>query len=343
MSLKVTICIKICRALSSASIKGAPRDIREVVRDRLITVCCLLRDLLDKGKSDHGLQEVDWAAFRNSASYERHLNLLGEIQRSDLKRLSEKEKLAVFLNLYHLILIHAYASGGNHVSKMSDKERQLFFHNSCFIVGYTVFSLDDIFHGIFRSNTRGGGWFSKQQIDEKLDSEKCALVLKSINPLVHLCVSHLTVGTAKLRIFSVENIEEQMRDCAVEFLERQVEIDLASRTLLLPHCFMEFKTDFGKTAADNLHFLRQYLSGQKLMDFDELCSRGTPNFKFLPKNFGACSVACPCGVTVLPGFLWVQPPELDHWERKRNERFNWTLERRREWKKQHPDRFQVVL
>ena len=167
----------------------------------------------------------------------------------------------------------------------------MFFHNSCFVVGYTVFSLDDIFHGIFRANTRGGGWFSKQQIDEKLDPDKSALVLKSLNPLCHMCVSHLTHGTAKMHIYSVEHIEEQMKDCAMELLDRQVEIDLPSKTVLLPQCFMEFKTDFGKTSADSLQFIKQYLRGQKLADFVEVCSRGTPNFKFLPKNYGACSDA----------------------------------------------------
>jgi hypothetical protein len=130
--LRVLIMVKVCRALSHASIKGQPRDVRAVTYDRLMFVLHLLNSWV---VTKQGKQTVDWAGLRNCSQFCKHLELLAEVQRCDLKVLSKNDRKAVLLNFYHLIVIHGCAAHEKHIGDMKEKDKKSFFANTSLIIG----------------------------------------------------------------------------------------------------------------------------------------------------------------------------------------------------------------
>ena len=110
------------RALSSASIKGVPRDISGVCEDRLKFVLRLVNSFVRTTPGSVRLQtgsthEVDWKSLGNSAEYKRHIKLFAEVERADLGDLSEDAKLACMLNIWHIMVIHGFVVKQQHLCR----------------------------------------------------------------------------------------------------------------------------------------------------------------------------------------------------------------------------------
>lgn len=81
----------------------------------------------------------------------RYLKLVEDLQRVNMKSLSDEAKLSFFLNLYNAMAIHAVIRIG-HPGGMID--RRSFFSDFLYVVGGYPFSLSIIRNGILRNNQR---------------------------------------------------------------------------------------------------------------------------------------------------------------------------------------------
>lgn len=73
-----------------------------------------------------------------------------DLQRVDLLELSEKEKLAYFLNLYNAMVIHAVIRVGCEEGLVTRRS----FSDFHYLIGGHAYSLSTIKNGIIRSNRR---------------------------------------------------------------------------------------------------------------------------------------------------------------------------------------------
>lgn len=75
-----------------------------------------------------------------------------DLQRVDFGGLSREEKLALFLNIYNALVIHAIAELRRNPSGALD--RRSFFGDVQYVIGGQVFSLSAIENGLLRANRR---------------------------------------------------------------------------------------------------------------------------------------------------------------------------------------------
>lgn len=113
VSVRVLVIIKVLRAMAAPSIKGLPRDLTAVSQDRLRFVLRLVstfaRTTAGSVRQTTGSShEVDWKALGNSTEYKRHMRLFAEVQRAgaDVLKLTEETKIAFFINIWHILIIH---------------------------------------------------------------------------------------------------------------------------------------------------------------------------------------------------------------------------------------------
>ncbi|KAJ6903353.1 hypothetical protein NC651_020755 [Populus alba x Populus x berolinensis] len=173
-------------------------------------------------------RHVDYAGISKSEEFRRYVNLVQDLHRVDLLKLSQDEKLAFFLNLHNAMIIHAVIRVGCPEGAI---ERRSFSSNFQYIVGGSSFSLNTITNGILRSNRRSPYSLVKPfgTGDKRLE-----VALPKVNPLIHfgLCIG--TRSSPTVRFFTSQGIEAELRSAAREFFQRSgMEVDLEKRTVYL--------------------------------------------------------------------------------------------------------------
>ena len=83
--------------------------------------------------------------------FKTYLRLSAELQRIQMVGMSREQTLAMFINLYNALVIHAYIQIGPPTSAW---KRRKFFHKAAYKIGGHTFSLNDIEHGILRGNRK---------------------------------------------------------------------------------------------------------------------------------------------------------------------------------------------
>lgn len=81
----------------------------------------------------------------------RYLRTVEELQRVDLQDISREEKLAFFINLYNMMVIHGILVWGYPVGAL---ERRKLLGEFKYVVGGCTYSLSVIANGILRANQR---------------------------------------------------------------------------------------------------------------------------------------------------------------------------------------------
>ena len=268
---------------------------------------------------DESTHEVNWGQLRESSQYCTHLKLLSECHRAHIGDLSDDDKLALFLNMYHLVLIHGFANAGCSLKDMRKDVQAAFFDNTAIVVGFIQFSLKDIHMGILRANQPkpGGGFFgTTTHFSETLYPDKIALSRPSLDPIVHCCLSNLTSQSPRIVVYEGSRVHEQMREVATAFIRKQVTFTNAGLTL--PNVFKEFSKDFGKTEAEKIAFVKNMMDDNSQQQLGSLLNRKGE-----------------CGVTYLPkvkSFAWQHLPEVKQWDQQQEKRFEWTEAKQKAWR-----------
>ncbi|KAI4357098.1 hypothetical protein L6164_001067 [Bauhinia variegata] len=202
-------------------------------------------------------QHVDYAAISKSEEFRRYVNMTQDLQRVNLIELSENEKLAFFINLYNAMVIHAIIRIGCPEGVI---DRRSFYSNFMYVVGGDPYSLNNIKNGILRSNRRSP--YSLMKPFAAGDRRLEVAVIK-VNPLIHFGLCNGTKSSPKVRLFSFQGVEDELRCAAREFFENGgVEIDLEKRTVYLTRMIKWFNGDFGQER-EILKWLINYVDANK--------------------------------------------------------------------------------
>ena len=328
MFLKVLLTVKVILALRRPSIKGVPRDMRLVFIDRLNAVLGILQDSIQKTS---GSKQLDWKQARESPQYSIFLNLLGEAQRAQFTNLNSDDRLAAFLNLYHIVTIHGFAAHSEHMGAWKKDKQQQFFDSTTFVVGFMQWSLNDIFHGILRGNQPkpgGGLWGNHAQIDPKLYPEKLEAAVWSeerpFDPVIHFVVSHLSISCPTVTVFQGSSVHEQMKSVARMHLQQHVRVDVKRKLIHLPMPFKEFAKDFGGKPVELIAWVRGYLKEEEQAKLDSICKNGVCAITYEHRDWS---------------FEWRSLPQVGLHRKQQDIRFRWTEEKRTAWVNRNPHQF----
>ncbi|KAG7032612.1 hypothetical protein SDJN02_06662, partial [Cucurbita argyrosperma subsp. argyrosperma] len=220
--------------------------------------------------ASNNLQHVDYLAVSNSEEFRRYINLTQELHRVNLKALSHNEKLAFFLNMYNAMVIHGLIRFGR-VEGVID--RKSFFSDFQYLVGGQPYSLIAIKNGILRGNRRPPYSFAKPFSS---GDKRAELAFGEVNPLIHFGLCSGTKSSPRVRFFSPQGVEAELRCAAREFFQAGgVEIDLDKRTVLLTGIIKWFGVDFGNEK-EILRWIMKFLDGNKAGLLTHLLGDGGP-------------------------------------------------------------------
>ncbi|CAM9450871.1 unnamed protein product, partial [Sphacelaria rigidula] len=215
-----------------------------------------------------------------------------------LEGLQHCEQLSLFLNLYHVMLLHAYFLLGPPGSPLRVAS---YFTTLCYEVGGDLISMAELEHCILRAKSSLPKQFLSKLIIPTTDYP---FALRQPEPRVSFA---LNCGSASavpcVAIYRPATVEEQIEDMSTYYLQSTTEVHVAKRTVTLPKIVSWYSDDFqgyvkddsarventsaaslpasSGTAAVSLLHLKQYLTGEKRRQVEELLSDGASvNIRF---------------------------------------------------------------
>jgi hypothetical protein len=166
---------------------------------------------------------------------------------------SVRERLALWLNAYNALMVHAIAA--RRVSG-SIRDREDFFSGPHYAIGGHALTLDEIEHGLLRCNRRKYMGFSPLL---GARDPRIAWGLPQVEPRLHFALYTACPSSPRLRAFHPETVRDQLRAATREHLEAAVTIDRDAASIELPAPFRWYTADFGDSAAEIVDFVAQHL------------------------------------------------------------------------------------
>eukprot|EP01018_Ginkgo_biloba_P009142 Gb_19671 [translate_table: standard] len=212
--------------------------------------------ILETYVSDDG-RHVDYRGISSSEEFRRYVIMVQDLQRVDILALTREERLALFLNIYNSMVIHATIQQGYPDGIM---ERRQFFNEFHYVIGGYPYSLSSIQNGIFRANKRPPYSLGKPF---KLGDKRLEVALPKENILSHFALCNGSKSSSALRFYSCEGVDAEMRSATREFFRGDgIIIDIEKGTVHLSKLLKWFSADFGQQN-EILNWVMDYLDAPK--------------------------------------------------------------------------------
>ncbi|XP_022726447.1 uncharacterized protein LOC111282574 [Durio zibethinus] len=237
----------------------------------------LMSAILEAHASDDRCH-VNYYAISKSEEFRRYLNLARDLQRINLQLLTPEERLAFFLNLYNAMVIHAVINIG-HPEGILD--RRAFFCDFQYVIGGYPYSLSNIENGILRNNRKSPYSLIRpfSNGDRRLQHAP-----SKVNPLIHFGLCNGTRSSPKVRFFTAQGVQGELRCAAREYFQSGgIEINLDKRTVYLTRIIKWFSEDFGQEK-DVLKWVMSFLDATRSGLLTHLLADGGPT-KIVYQNY----------------------------------------------------------
>jgi len=240
------------------------------------TLGCLFRQISSIIKSaTNGVGRINYDTARNNAEFKNFEEMVCKLQLIELDGMDEELKKTFFINVYNLMMTHAF------VRFLPKKINSNFLAHISYKIGDFVFSLDDIYHGILRSNSR----HPKTNTRMFLESDPRAVFsLRKKDPRVHFALDKSFNKHALEYLYHKETIEEELCLASKFFCESNERITISANKVILPKFMSTFLSDFttsGKTC-DLLLAISKYLTKERYALLNKMLEKGN---KTLPVHF----------------------------------------------------------
>jgi len=189
-----------------------------------------------------------------SEIYQDFLKLSHNLKTMDLMGLrSQEEKIAFWINLYNVIVIHGVIALG---IRDSVKEVWNFFRRVRYQIGRHFFTPEDIEHGILRGNRRPPYGLVRRfgRHDPRL-----AYTVEPMEPLIHFTLVCASSSCPFIDVYTPENLEQELTFAAETFINSGgAVLDRENRLISLSQVFKWYARDFGATQAERLRFIAPF-------------------------------------------------------------------------------------
>ncbi|KAK3222388.1 hypothetical protein Dsin_009413 [Dipteronia sinensis] len=213
---------------------------------------------------------VDYGNITRSEEFRRYVNLAQDLHRVNLHVLTADEKFAFFLNLHNAMVIHAIIRIGHPDGVM---DRKAFFSDFQYLVGGYAYSINTIKNGILRNNRRGPYSLVKPFAN---GDKRLQLTAEKVNPLIHFGLCNGTKSSPRVRFFTPQGVEAELRSAAREFFQNGgMDVNLEKRTVYLSRIIKWFNADFGQEK-QILKWMISYLDATKAGLLTHLMDDGGP-------------------------------------------------------------------
>ncbi|CAB3406672.1 unnamed protein product [Caenorhabditis bovis] len=236
-------------------------------------------DILDDDNRSIVYQNLQFNAnFNNYAQFARQLKYLDLTSSTS----SIDERLAFFVNIYNIMLIHMTLKCG---PPQSIWQRRKLVNSTYYQIGDHKYALHSVMNGILRGNRKGPGmlWKAFGKHDGRL-----VLALPQCEPLVHFAVITGSKTTPPLRVYSSKNIYRELRDNAKSTLlfgDKYLRVDIKKNVIHLGKTFKWYCEDFGGTKEKMIQWILEILDdddSDKKHNLERLYFTGDYSVEYIP-------------------------------------------------------------
>lgn len=182
----------------------------------------------------------DYQTCGQSKSYEHYLRVVTALRTFNPASLSSiEERTAFWLNLYNGLVIHSVI---HHEVCGSITLHDGFYTYNCYELQDHYYSLDDIEHGILRSNSPKFASFWRPL---KKKHPGYPHVLPKLDARIHAALFCATRSCPLLRIYDPEYLSYKLDETLSEYLLTYVYYHEGKQVLTLPKVFYWYRKDFG--------------------------------------------------------------------------------------------------
>ncbi|KAL6072943.1 DEP domain-containing protein [Balamuthia mandrillaris] len=195
-------------------------------------------------------QDEDWAKYK-SKSY--------ELQRVDISDLSDEQKLAFFINVYNVLVIHAHVELG---PPSNTWQRYSFFNRVGYRIGGRIFCLNDIENGILRANSKPP--YGRKKQFRKSDP-RLAFALKYKEPRIHFALVCGARSCPPVKTYRAKDINASLDAATFAFFaeDDQLSINEGKREVKLSRILQWYRVDFGRNDKEMLQWVARYAPSDK--------------------------------------------------------------------------------
>jgi len=220
-----------------------------------------LKKLMGKIESDCTDDEgyLDYVAAKEHPKYDIFEEAACELQGVNFKDMAEDEKLAFGINLYNLVIKHAFMKVGIPSGVFG---RALFFTSVGYNIGGDFLSFSDLENGVLRGNKKAPGKLSQPFSSSDRRSN---LALSNVDARIHFALNCGAKSCPPVKKFTSQAINEELRIVAQAFCEQDdnVGIDEANSVLSLSKILSWYRSDFATSTSELPGIIVTFLRGEK--------------------------------------------------------------------------------
>ncbi|CAK4694071.1 hypothetical protein AeMF1_019790 [Aphanomyces euteiches] len=198
------------------------------------------------------------AAVDSSARiFRQFLQAIAAFQTLDISKLTSKDRQVFFINIYNTMVLHGVIEIG---LPQTSEQYKSFEKEVAYRIGGMNFSLGDIRHGILRCNRKPPSAFWGRQFETS--DPRLAYCFHTRDPRALLALIEQTPpfpSAAEAPIVNPRQADTDLENFMHMFCQKQVAMDIPSKSLRLPKVLRVYMDDFGSSETELIQWLAQYL------------------------------------------------------------------------------------
>jgi len=230
------------------------------------------------------------SAGSNDTALTDFLDCAAALKDANARDLNDDERLAFFLNVYHVVIMHAFIVLG---PPKNGLEWLTYFNSFAYQCSDDIFSLTELEHNIIRAKMNFPSQFFSRFVMPK-SQFGFALTVPDVRINFALNSGSLSMPSAAVPIYQAATLNGQLDETVLKFARRAIFFNYGKKkdvSVTLPKICQWFAGDFGDSStSDILRMLQPYLDEQKQATLERLWSArkqafDVKNVKFLPFIF----------------------------------------------------------
>jgi len=211
----------------------------------------LVQNVLRKVLVPNLMDETDKASLNN------FLNAASELKSANLAGLSETEKSAFYINLYHVMVMHGFLVFGVPLSVFDFVNH---FGKVAYEVDDDIMSLKELEHNIIRANMTSPSKFVGRFV---LPKQVYKHVLRNGDFRMNFAINCGSLSNpSAIQVYTAEDLDSQLDEAAREYL-KVATVSPSGRCLTLPKMCQWYANDFGEgSLRDVVRLVVKYLSAK---------------------------------------------------------------------------------
>jgi hypothetical protein len=178
----------------------------------------------------------------------------------ELDSFQDVDKICAFLNIFHLLLIHSFLLNGG--SYKNSLEKTKFYSTYKYNIGGFLFSLNDIEHGILKSNSPIPG--NKQKEYFSKNDKRSDFTVKYKDIRIFFAMEYTSKNISKIKVYNPNNYTNALSLFTACFIDQEVSI--SKGIVNLSSLFKWYSSEFEDKKRKILHFIRKFCTENELKE-----------------------------------------------------------------------------